>query len=78
METHSRILAWGNPHGQRSLGGATVHGVAKNQTRPGRLTLSFLHAGLYSITTVSKEKKYTVWGERNHFTITFRLSLLRL
>ena len=75
METHSRILAWGNPHGQRSLAGATVHGVAKNQRLPERQTLSFLHARLESITTVNKEKKYTVWGELNHFTSTFPLSL---
>ena len=30
--THSSLLAWENPHGQRSLG-ATVHGTAKSGTR---------------------------------------------
>ena len=33
MATHSSFLAW-RIHGQRSLGGDTVHGVAKSQTWP--------------------------------------------
>ena len=33
METHSSILAWGRNLMDRGAWGATVHGVAKNQTQ---------------------------------------------
>ena len=32
MATHSSILAWEKSHGQKSLAGYTVHGVAELDT----------------------------------------------
>ena len=52
MAIHSSILA-GKSHGQRSLAGYIVHGVAKNQTR--RSDRAFLHSLSLSLSLCDKQ-----------------------